>query len=208
MARISEFRGTNGCLRGQAMKLFCPEFSYTRILGWVSLSKWRGKVGKKNSFAKSSYLFMPILFWVYRWVLDCLGIVLFGRKLITAALQSVVPIRWLWISIALLRMLQHHRIARTGVFGGNFGNFQSPTRFAISLGGPVVIFSLLKIICSIVKCSRKTYVTNVARLPNPLVTCSGHVPEHSWSGIVRSFLVHSGQTDFIPSLIYCGSCWW
>ena len=45
-------------------------------------------------------------------------------------------------------------------------------------------------------------MTNVARLPNPLVTCSGHVPKHSWSGIVRSFLVHSGQADFIPSLIY------
>ena len=93
-------------------------------------------------------------------------------------------------------MLQHRQIARTGVFGGNFGNFLSPTRFAILLGGPVVIFSLLKIICSIVKCSRKTYVTNVARLRNPLVTCSSHVPERNWFGIVRSFLVHSGRGRF------------
>ena len=33
MARISEFGGTNGYLGGQAMKLFRPDFSYTRILG-------------------------------------------------------------------------------------------------------------------------------------------------------------------------------
>lgn len=33
MARISKFGGINGCLGGQAMKLFHPDFFYTRILG-------------------------------------------------------------------------------------------------------------------------------------------------------------------------------
>ncbi|XP_023911364.1 uncharacterized protein LOC112022977 [Quercus suber] len=62
-------------------------------------------------------------------------------------------------------------------FWRKIGDFLSPTRFAISLGGLVVIFSLPKITCSTLKCSRNTYVTSVARLPNPLVTCSGHVPK-------------------------------
>ena len=114
MARISEFGGINGCLGGQAMKLSHPDFSYTKILGWVSLSIQRGKAGKKKSFANSSYLSMPKLFWAYCWVLDCLMILLFGWKLIMAALQSVVPIRLLWISTILPRMLQSRQIACTG----------------------------------------------------------------------------------------------
>ena len=208
MVRISEFGGINGCLEGQALKLFSPDFSYTRILGWVSLSIRRGKAGKKKLFANSSYLLMSKLFWAFCWVLDCLGIVLFGRKLIMATLLSVVHIRWLWNSIILPRMLQHHRIAHTGVFGGSYGDFLSPTKFAISLGGPVVTFSLPKTICSTVKCSQIPYVTSVARLPNPPVICSGLVPKRSWSGVVRNFLAHLGRASFILSLICYGSCWW
>ena len=74
----------------------------------------------------------------------------------------------------------HRTVPHIGFFGGNYGDFLSLTRFAISLGGSIIIFFLPKIICFNIKCSRIAYMTSVVRLPNPLVTCFGHVLELSW----------------------------
>ena len=117
-----------------------------------------------------------------------------------------VRTRWQCSFTSQEMLLQPHLIANNGLFGINYGTYQSLTRFAILLGEPVVRYFPQRRTYGYIEYCWIAPVKNVVQPQRLQVICSGLDQELNRFRVARSYRALLDRINFIPSMIYSGFC--